>query len=334
MSYSASRACIILALAFIASYVVLAQRSTRPVAVEVHGQVRIAQGGSSAENVLVRLESFRGGLVGEVRTDRLGKFRFSGLVPDQYVVSVHTPGFKDTQQQVDLQTASSEYVQLQLVPDKSAPPGATPSRTGTINANVPTEARDEYEKGVTALLAGGKKEKLEEAARHLERAVNLHPDFFEAQLELGTVYMDLKRWDKAEVALRRATEIDSKSANALFALGEAQRRQKKYAEAEKSLQKGITLDEKSWQGHFNLGHVYWDIGDWAKAGPHIGRALQLKPDFAEGHLLAGNILLKARQAQNAMVEFQEYLRLSPQGEYASEARALVEKIKVALSKNQ
>jgi tetratricopeptide (TPR) repeat protein len=198
---------------------------------------------------------------------------------------------------------------------------------------VPTEAREELEKGMTALLAGGKKEKLEEAASHLEKAVNLYPDFFEAQLELGTVYMDLQQWEKAEKALLHATEIDPKSANALFALGEAQRRQKKYAEAEKSLQKGLTLDEKSWQGHFNLGHVYWDMGDWAKAGPHVGRALQLKPDFAEGHLLAGNILLKARQAQNALVEFQEYLRLAPHGEYANEARALVEKIKVALNKN-
>ena len=333
MSYSTFRPFIILVLAFTALSAVQAQRSSRPVSVEVHGQVRNAQGGTSAENVLVRLESFRGGLIGEVRTDRMGKFRFSGLVPDQYVVSVHSPGFKDTQQQVDLQTATSDYVQLQLVPDKSAAPEATESRTGTISANVPTEAREEFEKGVTALVAGEKKEKLEVAARHFEKAVNLYPDFFEAQLELGTVYMDLRQWDKAEKALSRATEIDSKSANALFALGESQRRQKKYAEAEKSLQKGLTLDGKSWQGHFNLGHVYWDMGDLAKAGPHVGRALQLKPDFAEGHLLAGNILLKARQAQNALVEFQEYLRLAPHGEYASEARALVEKIKVALSKN-
>jgi lipoprotein NlpI len=106
--------------------------------------------------------------------------------------------------------------------------------------------------------------------------------------------------------------------------------QKKYPEAEKALQEGLKLDENSWQGHFNLGHVYWDMGNWAKAGPQVGRALQLKPDLAEGHLLAGNILLKARQPENALTEFNEYLRLAPQGEYAEQARALSKKIKTAL----
>jgi lipoprotein NlpI len=72
------------------------------------------------------------------------------------------------------------------------------------------------------------------------------------------------------------------------------------------------------------------MGNWVKAGPHVGRALQLKPDLAEGHLLAGNILLKARQPENALTEFNEYLRLAPKGEFAVETRGLAEKIKRVL----
>ena len=69
--------------------------STSPIPLQIHGQVRYATGGKPAELILVRLESFRGGVEGEVTTDRSGKFNFSGLNPDLYVVSVRTSGFRE-----------------------------------------------------------------------------------------------------------------------------------------------------------------------------------------------------------------------------------------------
>jgi hypothetical protein len=57
--------------------------------------------------------------------------------------------------------------------------------------------------------------------------------------------------------------------------------------------------------------------------PCVGRTLQLKPDFAEAHLLAGNILPRLGLQQRAQVEYEEYLRLAPKGEYAVEARDLI-----------
>src|SRR5215831_14347541 len=84
------------------SITVLAQRPPRVTSlpIQVNGQVRYAQGGRPAETVLVRLESFGGGIVGEVTTDRSGKFQFTGLAPELYIVSVRVAGFKEVQQQV------------------------------------------------------------------------------------------------------------------------------------------------------------------------------------------------------------------------------------------
>ena len=48
--------------------------------VEIHGQVRFAQGGAPAEHVVVRLESYEGGgSISEAFTDSSGKFQFSSL---------------------------------------------------------------------------------------------------------------------------------------------------------------------------------------------------------------------------------------------------------------
>jgi cytochrome c-type biogenesis protein CcmH/NrfG len=308
----------------------LAQRETNPFPVRrsITGQVRLAQGGAPAENIIVRLERLSGGYVGEERTDRLGKFRFTGLAAEQYVVSIRMPGYQGVQQQVQLETTPSEYLQFQLVPEKVEGPAAPGGSARTRDANVPAAAYDELEKGRAALLDN---KKVDEALPHLEKAVQIYPRFFEAQLLLGTVYMDAGRWEQSAAALGRARAINPKSAAPLFALGEVYRHQKKFEEAERVLNEGLALDEKSAAGHYTLGRVYWDRGDYVKAGPQVGRALQLKPDFAEAHLLAGNILLRARQGENALTEFQEYLRLAPEGEFAAQARQMVEKIKKALA---
>jgi tetratricopeptide (TPR) repeat protein len=138
-------------------------------------------------------------------------------------------------------------------------------------------------------------------------------------------------WRKAETALRRALEINPKTAQAYFALGEVYRQLARHKEAEDILLKGLALDERAWQGHFTLGRVYFALNDVAKAGAAAGRALQLKPELAEGYLLAGNILLRAREPENALPMFEEYLRLAPKGESAAETREVVTKIKQSLS---
>lgn len=307
----------------------------RSLPAQVHGQVRFASGAKPAEHILVRLDRTDGGVAGEVTTDRTGKFRFTNLVPAQYLITARAPGFVEAQQRVDLLTSNSEYVQLQLVADNSAPASSNVGPAGTVSAaGVPEEARREFEAGRALLLGEAKRENLDAGVKHLERAVALHPDFAEAHLLLGTGYMDLKQLDRAEKSLRRALASSPKNATALFALGELHRQRREYDAAERLLKEGLALDDKSPRGHFTLGRVYFERNDIPRAGPEVGRALRLKPDFAEAHLLAGNILLRARQAENAFAEYEEYLRLAPDGEYAAQARDMARKIRQALAEKK
>ena len=309
---------------------------------DIHGQIRFSDGGAPAQNVLVRLESYDGGgSLSEVFTDPSGKFRFSGLAQAQYLVKVHQIGFLDTQQHVDLQTSSNGFVMLQLARDNSRPAGS--SAVGSIDANVPPAAQKEFDKGVTALTAGSR-EKAGEAARHFERAISIYPAFVEARLKLGTVYMDLGDWEKAEQSLLRTIEIDPKAANAFFALSEVYLRQNKSAEAESVLVQGLQIEDRSYVGHLNLARVYWERSrqekDLAKAKPslekayeEVKRSLQLNPDLAAAHLLKGNLLLKVGRTNDAVLEFDEYLRLEPKGTFAGETRALVDRIKKSTSQS-
>ena len=318
-------------------FVILAQVQTSPLvkSVEIHGQVRFAEGGAPAEHVVVRLESYDGGgSISEAFTDRLGKFQFSALPPAQYSIRIRQSGYRDAQQTIDMTTTSSGLVLLQLSRDASS--SSTISKPGSIDANVPAAAQKEFDKGVTALAEGGK-DKTSFAVKCFEKAVSLYPKFVEARLKLGTGYMDLGQWDKAEQALLATIEVDANAFNALFALSEVYLRQNKIAEAEKVLVKGLAIQDQSYLGHLNLARVYWEkaraIKELAEAKPaleksyeEVKRALELNPDLAGAHLLKGNLLLRVSRTADAVAEFNAYLRLEPNGALAAETRTLIEKI--------
>ena len=157
--------------------------------------------------------------------------------------------------------------------------------------------------------------------------------------------MDLQQWDKAEAALRKALEINPRAANALFALGEVYRRQKKFDQAEKALLDGMAIESRSAQAHLTLARVYWekvagvkDEAQWRppleKSYQEVNQALQLDADLAAAHLLKGNLLFKVRRAEDALHEYDEYLRLDPKGESAEQTRTLAEKIRKALAETR
>ncbi|HKR13642.1 MAG TPA: tetratricopeptide repeat protein [Pyrinomonadaceae bacterium] len=329
---------------FVSDFVNVAQVQNSPTTatVEINGQVRFTQGGAPAQQVIVRLESYDGGgSITEAFTNRLGKFRFTGLPPAQYSVRVRLTGYRDAQQTVDMTTTSRGLVYLQLAPEPATSTSKTV--TGTIDANVPAAAQKEFDKGVAALGEGGKN-KIVFAARCFENAIALYPKFVEARLKLGTAYMDLGEWDKAEQALNDTVEVDAEAFNALFALGEIYLRQEKFAEAEKVLSRGLAIQNQSYLGHLTLARVYWErargIKDLAQAKPpleksyeEVKRALNLNPNFADAYLLKGNLLLRVSRTSDALVAFGEYLRLEPHGPFADETRALVEKLKKTSSHN-
>jgi len=318
-------------------FVGVAQVQTGPTTVEIHGQVRFVEGGAPAADVVVRLESFDGGgSVQEAFTDRLGKFRFTGLSPAQYSIRIHQPGYRDAEQNVDMQTQSNGLVLIQLARE---PKAASSSGSGSIDAKIPPAAQKEFDRGVAALGEGGK-DRTQFAAHCFEKAIVIYPQFVEARLKLGTAYMDLGEWDKAEKSLLTTIEAEPRAFNAMFALGEVYLRQNKLNEAEKVLAHGLTIQDQSDLAHFNLARVYWERArgtkDLAEAKSpleksyeEVKRALNLNPSLAPAHLLKGNLLLRAARTSDAVSEFDEYLRLEPNGAFAGETRTVVEKIKKA-----
>jgi tetratricopeptide (TPR) repeat protein len=306
---------------------------------QISGQVRYAGAANQAAfNVLVRCDSFNSGSCGQEMTDRSGRFRFTGLAPSQYTITVRVPGYIEQQQTVELLTSPSANLLFQLKPDGTAKPAG--SAAVIVDSNVPEGAKKEYEEAAAG-LATGKKEGIEEGVRHLEKAVNIYPKFVQAQLLLGTAHMDLGQWEKAEQILKRTVELDPKAANALFALGELYLRQKKDEDAERVLLQGLQVEDRSFLGHLTLSRTYVAMAAKikdetqnrplrVKAYDQVNEALKYNPDLAQAHWIKGNLLVSVGRDADAQHEFEEYLRLDAKGPFASQAKTLIEKIKKEL----
>ncbi len=289
---------------------------------EVSGQVNVTETSRPAVNVPVRLVRFSGEIIDQITTDSRGRFRFVNLQRGYYKVIINAPGFGPAQQEADLTLLFKAYLLFALTRTDSNSANGLGASIEVIDARVPRSAREEFIRGREALA----KKSAQDAIAHFEKALFFYPEFFEADLLLATAFMDLRDWQNAERVLLSALEIKADNAAARLALGEVYWREKRYDEAEHELLEGLKLEDKNWHGHFTLSRLYWDKGEVMKAGPSIGRTLQLKPDFAQAHVLAGNILLRLNQPERARTEYEEYLQLAPKGEYAAEARELIQKL--------
>lgn len=311
-------------------------RQRRPA--EIRGQVRLAHGPAAPQGVMITLDSDQAGYVAQALTDSLGKFSFSQIAPETFVLRARHPGYHEVTQRVDLTMSPTAYVVLELQPiDREAPSPAPPvgSAGGRISAGqllmeqlaIPEGARKAFEKG-HKLLIGSKDPG--QSLDHFRKAIEIHPSYAEAYFFLGMAYLDLSKYQDAGPALRKAVKLNDQLAPPHLALGVCENLQGNFAAAEKSLLRGLELNPEAADGYYELGKAYWSLGRWQEAEPHARKAVSLRADYATAHLLLGNILLRKRDAPAALQEFKEYLRLEPQGPFAGSTRDLVAKIEKAL----
>jgi Flp pilus assembly protein TadD len=300
---------------------------------ELHGQVDRADGTPFREGALVRIEDDRGGMAAQVLTDSRGKFDVTPLQKSRYTVTVHAAGFRDEVTDVDLDTVPRAYIRMTLhevaPPTPAAAPSAAAGAVVSVNdLNVPETAQVEFEKGRSLLL---EKHKSADSVKSFRKAIQIAPSYSQAYFLLGTAYMDMSKWSDAETALNKAISFNDKLEPAYLALGSCLVEQKKFAEAEKPLLRGLEFLPDASRGHYDLGRTYYSLNRFQEAESHARKAVALEPNFPDAHILLGNVLLRLRDGPGALKEFQEYLRLAPNGSLVAPTQDLVKKLEAALA---
>ncbi len=185
------------------------------------------------------------------------------------------------------------------------------------------------------------KEDLENAERHLKKAVCLGRNYASPKYTLGILYCTMGRYKEAEELLvsavneealaplaynilglisfkkkeygsaaehfRSSLRLDGKDTDTLINLSNVRVLEKKYEEAVMFLQKAEALKPEDKFIKFRLGSVFLLNGECVKAAEKLTEAIKLDPDFAQAYL------------QRAMA----YKRLGNEGSYLADQQKAI-----------
>lgn len=282
----------------------------------------------------------------QTKTDSAGKFAFEHLETlganaghENFAISAIYPGYDGDVKVVDLIESARGETTLELSPEKTVnkataapnPVDRFPVDKGKIRKANQPQVQQAMDRGQELLF---RQHNPQASTEEFRKAVKLDPWYGPGYLLLGLAYMQVANWSEAQWAFEEAQKVEPGNPQGFLGAGSAMNEQKNYAAAEKALEHTLELQPQSAEAHYELARTLAALGKWEPAEAHVRRAIELNPDYAGPHALMGNIYLQQENAEQALAEYQEYLRLDPQGSMAPAARQLVAQITQALAEDQ
>lgn len=221
------------------------------------------------------------------------------------------------------QSSSQAARSAQSSESKATPTPAPESRKRRSVAEV----EEAMSKGEALLF---KKHDAKSSIDEFKRAIKLDPFYAQGYLLLGLAQMQLGQWTDAQWAFEEAAKVEPENARAWLGAGSALNEQKNFTGAQKMLERSLELRSDSAEAQYELARSLWGLGKWQAAEPHVRRAIELNKDYAGPHALLGNIYIQREDPQAALREFQECLRLDPEGSLAPEVRQIIVQLRKAL----
>jgi Flp pilus assembly protein TadD len=291
-------------------------------------QGRVILSGAEQADVLVSVETLNGQIVHQVYTSSRGNFRLEGVrisAANPMYLIVNEQGYKPFRQHIreqDMRGGAAFTVYLEREDTESRTPDDS---DGTVDlrqlqADIPDAASREY----TQAIEEAEDENWERAAQHLERAVALAPDFYDAWIDLGGQYDRLGRYDAAEAAFVRATEVNPAGALALVNLGvlfyqrgERERGDENtaagdaYSLAENWLRQAIDLNPAAANARSYLGAVLYRQNRLTESEDMLRSAIALDAAYVDAQLMLINVFARQRRYDAALEQAVAFLEDHP-----------------------
>ena len=275
-------------------------------------------------------DDFDGRTIAYTYTEGTGSYAFKGLAEGTYFVAVHFDGFQDVIQRVDM-TARVGFnlhgVNILLKPIVPEP------NVSSALTRENKQAIDAYGKAINERAKG----RFEAAAKLLETAVRLVPEYPDAHLELGEVYLELHRRIDAEKEFRTAHDLSPESLRALLDLGRLYLEEADVqlatgasqnsirpllARSRELLAEAVIRDPNSAMAGYLLGTVYFRSASYDNAESELKRALALDKGMAPARIMLANVYVVQQKWQNALDTLDKFIVENPSSPYVKEARSI------------
>jgi tetratricopeptide (TPR) repeat protein len=187
--------------------------------------------------------------------------------------------------------------------------------------SIRPEARIALRNGIRLL----QKNDLPAGMAHLQYAIALSPEYYEAYYVVGVANLMMGREQEAEQAFQQSIELsEGRYARPLMALGAMLCDQRRFSEAAFTIRKGLDLDDTPWIGHYALAQALFSLGRWDEAEENAHAAIRRQPEISDTYLLLANIHMRQKNTVAVINDLDEFLKLESDSTIRAQARKLRE----------
>jgi tetratricopeptide (TPR) repeat protein len=248
--------------------------------------------------------------VGRQSVSNNGRYRFNNLAIGIYQLVVEAEGREVTRMRVDLRSPLVRDLRQDIALEWRSTGGT--AKSGVISA------ADKYARGAAnetlfkqAREAMDKKE-YDRAADLLQRIVKADAKDFQAWTELANVHYIQKNSADAENEYLRALDAHPGFFLALINLGRLEVAERRYDVAIEALARAVKAQPQSADANYLLGESYLQMKKGSLAVPYLSEALRLDPQgMAEVHLRLALLYHGAGMKDKAAAEYEEFLKKKP-----------------------
>jgi tetratricopeptide (TPR) repeat protein len=177
-------------------------------------------------------------------------------------------------------------------------------------------------------------DRVPEAMRQYEAALDIAPNHAEAHNSLGNILVRLGRLPEAMAHYERALQLEPDYIQADYNYGNALVQAGRLPEAMSHYHQALRLDPQNAEVRNNLGSALLLAGRLPEATGQLQEALRIKPDYAEAHYNLANALAQSGQLPEAISHYEQALQIKPDYMEARENLARVQALqRAALPKN-
>jgi len=263
------------------------------------------------------------------------EFRFRNLYPGTYSLSIHVPRAGEILQTIVITPSFADekgrVEKTFLFDEQSLRSKARPIPRGMVSVrelSISAKARKEYQEAQKRL----QRYDVEGAIEHLQKAVEIAPQYMEALNNLGTIYYQRRDYSAAEQYFQQALAEDPEAFAPLVNLGAALLAAGRPEEALKINQRAQEVRPQDALANAQLGLNYFLVGEDDEAIRFLDRTKELDPaHFSNPQISLARIYLQRSEPEAALRELEDFLERHPDSPNAAEVREMIEQIQHAES---
>lgn len=185
---------------------------------------------------------------------------------------------------------------------------------------APKDAKKAFEKAQK--LMQQKSPKDADAAKELEKAVQVYPKYAAAWYQLGEVRLKMKDEEGARKAFEQSLAADGKYVNPYLQLAALDLRASKWGDAADITSRLAQLNPYIGQAHYFNAIANFNLGKMELAEKSAREAVKTDPEnhLPAMHHLLGTILAKQGNFPSAAEEYRSFLKLAPSSPAADQLR--------------